>query len=364
MKQEFIKISDLCKFEYGDSLPARTRNTGSVPVYGSNGIVGFHDSAVTSGETIIVGRKGSVGEVHYSPVACFPIDTTYYISRTLKKCSLKWLYFILKSSGMTEMNKASAVPGLNRNDAYDVKIHYPPLPEQERIAAILEKADAARAKRRQANALTEEFLQSAFIDLFGDPATNPKGWKTKPLGSLCDIRRGASPRPIKEFLGGTIPWIKIGDGSQGGSIFLSSTAEHIIESGQSKSVFVPEGSLIFANCGVSLGFARILKISGCIHDGWLAFSNYSNELNPLFLLATINELTGYLRGIAPSGTQPNLNTSIMKNLQIPLPPVKMQSNYAETMIQIENLRTKQLQSEQELENLFQSLLQKAFQGKL
>lgn len=104
--------------------------------------------------------------------------------------------------------------------------------------------------------------------MFGDPISNPRTWNKHNLSDLCRIRRGASPRPIEDYLGGTVPWIKIRDGAKGGSLYLSSTKDFVTPGGARKSVFLEKGYLIFANCGVSLGFARILKINGCIHDGW------------------------------------------------------------------------------------------------
>src|SRR4051794_11249799 len=113
-----IPLGDVCQFVYGESLKEERRRPGHVPVYGSNGIVGLHDQAITHSPTIIVGRKGSLGEVHYSAVPCFPIDTTYYVDDTKLPCDLRWLYFTLLQLDLTRFNKAAAVPGLNREDAY------------------------------------------------------------------------------------------------------------------------------------------------------------------------------------------------------------------------------------------------------
>ena len=76
------RLSDLCEFRYGKSLPEAVRRAGHVAVFGSNGIVGSHDEAITDGRAIIVGRKGSVGAVQLSEDACWPIDTTYFIDRS------------------------------------------------------------------------------------------------------------------------------------------------------------------------------------------------------------------------------------------------------------------------------------------
>ena len=166
-----------------------------------------------------------------------------------------------------------------------------------------------------------------FIELFGDVKTNDKKWECKPLRDLCEITRGGSPRPIAQYLGGTVPWIKIGDATDGDDIYINSTKECIIEEGIKKSRYVKSGSLIFANCGVSLGFCRILKIDGCIHDGWLALQDIDKSLNKVFLLITINQLTDYFRSIAPGATQPNHNTEIMGNYLQIIPPLKMQEEY-------------------------------------
>ena len=243
-------------------------------------------------------------------------------------------------------------------------IPFPPLAEQRRIAAILDKADAIRRKRKQAIQYTEDLLRATFLDMFGDPVTNPKGWEVKPLGSLCTIVRGGSPRPINDYLGGTVPWIKIGDATEDDEIYIYKTAEAIKPEGVKKSRYLEPGSLIFANCGVSLGFARILKIGGCIHDGWLAFSDLDDSLNQIFLLKLLNSITEYFRSIAPDGTQPNLNTTIMKNFEIPVPPIELQEKFLEVSHYLTGSIQKCSEMSCESENLFNSLLQRAFRGEL
>ena len=165
--------------------------------------------------------------------------------------------------------------------------------------------------------------------MFGDPDRNIKGWPKKQLGEQCKVYRGGSPRPISKYLGGSIPWIKIGDATIGNSIYLHTTKEHIIEAGLPKSRLVKKGSMIFANCGVSLGFARILSFDGCIHDGWLSFEDINPEVNSIFLLKLLNHNTENFRKTAPDGTQPNLNTAIMKQFELIMPPIELQNQFAQ-----------------------------------
>lgn len=171
--------------------------------------------------------------------------------------------------------------------------------------------------------------------MFGDPITNSKKLKTEKLGNICKIYRGASPRPINKYLNGTIPWIKIGDATNGDNIYINDTKEKVTEEGAKKSRLIKKGSLIFANCGVSLGFARIINFDGCIHDGWLAFEDFEYILNPIFLLQSLNFCTEHFRSIAPDGTQPNLNTNIMKEYDQIIPNIDMQIKYVKFVEQID-----------------------------
>lgn len=171
--------------------------------------------------------------------------------------------------------------------------------------------------------------------MFGDININDKGWNTQPLRDLCTIVRGGSPRPIEKFLGGDVPWIKIGDATDEESIYLHSTKEHIIQAGVHKSRMVKAGSLIFANCGVSLGFARIITFDGCIHDGWLALEDIDPQLDKVFLLQALNQMTEHFRKIAPAGTQPNLNTAIMKAYKQIIPPMHLQKEFITFVTQVD-----------------------------
>ena len=131
-----IKLKEICKFKYGANLPANTRIKGNYPVYGSSGIVSHCIDYYVKGPGIIVGRKGTVGKVQYSPTDFFPIDTTFYIEHDSSKVDLKFLYYRLQISGLDTMNSDAAVPGLNRTTAINQRINLPPLPTQKKIAKI------------------------------------------------------------------------------------------------------------------------------------------------------------------------------------------------------------------------------------
>jgi type I restriction enzyme S subunit len=266
---------------------------------------------------------------------------------------------------ITRSARGVAQPGVNATTLKSLQIPLPPLAEQRRIAEVLDRAEALRAKRRAALAQLDSLTQSIFLDLFGDVVKNNRNWPSERMEDLMKIRRGGSPRPIENYLGGDINWIKIGDGTQGSDIYLERCADKITRDGLKKTVFLKAGSLIFANCGVSLGFARILKIDGCIHDGWLSFEEIpEDKLDKLFLLKALNSITEHFRRIAPSGTQPNLNTGLMKNFRIILPSIELQREFARRLVAVEKLKTSQRASLAELDALFATLQHRAFRGEL
>ncbi len=130
------RLGDLIDAKYGKALPEAKRTGGSVPVYGSNGEIGRHGSAMTVGPTIIIGRKGSSGKVNFSSVPCWPIDTTYYIDEG-GPYSIEFLDWLLRSLGLTDLDRSTAIPGLNREQLYDIVVPVPSPREQERITQML-----------------------------------------------------------------------------------------------------------------------------------------------------------------------------------------------------------------------------------
>ena len=232
--------------------------------------------------------------------------------------------------------------------------------EQEDIIQILDSITTIITLRKQQLTELDNLIKARFVEMFGDINVNDKDWDIKPLGELCTIVRGGSPRPIEKFLGGDVPWIKIGDATEGESIYLHSTKEHIIQEGVSKSRIVKAGSLIFANCGVSLGFARIITFDGCIHDGWLAMEDIDARLDKVFLLQALNQMTEHFRKIAPAGTQPNLNTAIMKAYKQIIPPMILQKEFIAFVEQVDKSKLSIQKRLHQLETLKNALMQKYF----
>ena len=146
-RYEMKRIDRVLTLEYGASLPEKKRISGEFPVYGSNGVIGSHNEFLVKAPCIIVGRKGSAGEVNWSDKGCTPIDTTFYVKLLDETATdLKFIYHMLKSLNLPSLRGGSGPGGINRNNVYGLQIPVPPLDIQQQLAAEVEKLEAEITK--------------------------------------------------------------------------------------------------------------------------------------------------------------------------------------------------------------------------
>lgn len=343
MKAVTATLGDICEFKYGKPLPSEARNGGSVAVYGSNGIVGFHDEALVHGSAIIVGRKGSFGEVHYSAGDSWPIDTTYYIDASATDADLKWLSYALKASRIKDLNKSAAVPGLNRNDAYRLPVALPPLDDQRRIATVLDKADELRQKRKRGIALIDSLTQSIFLEMFGDPVGNPYGLAKGSLGDLIKV--------------------KSGDGLTASQ--MDSSGSHLVyggngPNGRHSTYMFEEPKIAIGRVGAYCGAVHITQPQSWITDNALYVAEFKRPLNVTYLawalrIADLNQLAG-------RAAQPLISGGRIYPVEILLPPSSSQDAFDRVVQRLDEVRTSLDISP--IAQFFASLQHRAFSGDL
>jgi type I restriction enzyme, S subunit len=138
------RVGDLIELKYGRALPAAARLAGTCPVFGSGGVVGFHDTALIDEPGIIVGRKGTVGAVYWSARGFFPIDTTFYVALRGQGLPLEFVFYMLRHLGLEGMNSDSAVPGLSRPNVLALPVRVPGEPALRRFQADVRPLFALR----------------------------------------------------------------------------------------------------------------------------------------------------------------------------------------------------------------------------
>lgn len=360
-----VRLGDVCELRYGKSLPAGQRSGSGYPVYGSNGEVGRHDSALTSGATVIVGRKGSFGEVRYSADPCWPIDTTYYIDEGSTEADLRWLFHLLLVLPLKDLNRAAAIPGLNREDAYDLTVLLPPLDEQQRIAAVLDAAEGLRAKRSQALAKLDTLTESIFVNMFGGAeadegvlsdhaSTITKG--TTPTSLGFDFTDAGVPFVrVQDLVGGTVPWRDI-------RLFVSEETSRQL------------GRSILRPADVLISIAGTIGRTAVVPDD-------APELNCNQAVALVRTgdtlLPGYLRawlctrgaqdqmaGSRVTATISNLSLASVGRLKLPVPPVEQQREFVRRVDAVVAVGVRFTHSAAAVDALVASLQQRGFRGEL
>jgi len=199
------------------------------------------------------------------------------------------------------------------------------------------------------------------VENYKPTITIDPSWEIVKLGDYCLIQRGASPRPINEYLteeSDGVNWIKISD-AEIGAKFITQTKEKITAKGAAKSRFVKPGDFILSN-SMSFGRPYIMKIEGYIHDGWLLISAISPELDKDFLYSVLSSqyvVQQFLRA-ATGGVVNNLNSEIVRNVDIPLPAIDIQRSIATELDEIQNLVNTNKQLIQRMEQKIKDRIQR------
>ncbi|MFV0633987.1 restriction endonuclease subunit S [Demequina sp.] len=358
-------VGEVLELAYGKALKASDRSGGDIPVVGSGGVVGGHDVGITGSPTIVVGRKGSIGSVTWIDGPAWPIDTAYYVKAQRPDIDLRWSYWMLRSLRMETMNKSAAIPGLNRDDVYRLAIDVPSLSEQQRIAAILDKADALRAKRRQVLAHLDDLAQAIFHDMFGR-----QDWPTTSLEAVCIVagEYGAGV-PGTEPDAALPRYLRITDIAENGRLNDDVRAPGG-EPRQWAQYRLEDGDVLFARSGATVGKTYRYRSA----DGPAVFAGYLIRFRPDPELIDPDFLFGFTRTSAYSSwvsarqkvvAQPNINAKQYgRELQVPLPPLDRQREFARRTVELHRRRDQVMTAVERDDELFTSLQARAFRGEL
>ncbi|KAB7771576.1 restriction endonuclease subunit S [Xanthomonas sp. LMG 12461] len=383
------QLGEILELKYGKALLATSRDGGAYPVYGSNGIVGNHSTYLAEGPTVIVGRKGSVGEVCYSAVPCSPIDTTYYVDE-FEVTHSKFIYYLLRNLDLASLNKSTAIPGLNRQDAYDLEIPLAPLAEQKRIAqkldALLAQVDTLKARIDAIPALLKRFrksvVHSAVIGRLSADLRVPIGkseeqeqlgplesWREVTLASLGELSRGKSkhrPRNDSRLYGSAYPFIQTGDVANSGGALTSSKVFYS-EFGLKQSRLFPSGTLCIT-IAANIADTAMLAIDACFPDSVVGFIPNKDDCIAQFIKYVIDDNKESLEALAPATAQKNINLKVLNQVKLRIPPIKEQIEIVRRVEQLfayaDQLEAKVTAAQQRIDALTQSLLAKAFRGEL
>jgi len=335
---EYKKLGDICIFERGTSITKKDIIEGNIPVIAGGQEPAYYcNQANRIGETIVISSSGAyAGYVSYWNQPIFVSDA--FTVKPQNGLLTKYLYYFLvsKQERIYSLQKAGGVPHVYSSDIALLKIPLPPLSVQQEIVRILDTfTELIKELNAELDARRKQY------EYYRDTLLNfTDEYETKQFGEIATIVRGASPRPIRNFITDDpngVNWIKIGD-VQPGSKYITSTNEKITQEGARKSRLVHPGDFILSN-SMSFGRPYIMKIKGCIHDGWLAITGFEEYFMPDFLYHLLSSapIQKVLAQRASTGTVKNLNADIVKALELPVPPLEEQQRIVNILDRFDTL---------------------------
>lgn len=324
-------------------------------------------------DDILIARYGaSLGKILTGLEGAYNVALTKTIP-DLQVLDKKYLYYFLVSEKFQNFLKSvgtrAAQAGFNKDDFSNLLIPLPPLEVQKQIAAVLEKADQLRKDCQQMEQELNSLAQSVFIDMFGDPVTNPKGWEVGVIGQLLDsVNYGTSEKSSEDIL--QYPVLRMNNITYEGGWDFSSLKYMNLDKDDEDKYLVHKGDLLFnrTNSKELVGKTAVYREDKPMaYAGYLVRSRCNGNANPEYIAAFMNSKYGKqtLQSMCKSIVgMANINAKEFQKIKIALPPVKLQDQYANYVSKIQ-MRLIDLKVQKvECENNFNSIMQRAFKGEL
>jgi type I restriction enzyme S subunit len=355
-----MTLGDFVALQRGHDLTEPERRIGRVPVMGSAGKNGFHDTAIAKGPGIVIGRSGaSFGKVHFSKEDFWPHNTGLYVT-DFKGNDPLFAFYFLKTLDFDRFNSGSAQPSLNRNFIYPIPIRVPVPTEQKAIAAVLGALDDKIELNSRMNATLEAMALALFQSWFVDfdpvrakldgrppaaldtataalfPATFqdsplghiPAGWETGSILRQADLLSGGTPKTdVPAYWSGDVPWASAKDVSQCGEAFLVSTERSITKQGvdESSTKVIPANATVVVARGATTGRLTMLGLAMAINQTCYALR--SKVAAPFALYCNIRHFIERLVQGGHGSIFDTITTNTFEATDVLLPPKEVQLSF-------------------------------------
>ena len=358
------KLGEIVALEYGSPLPEKDRKVGCIPVIGSNGIVGYHDEAIVDGPAIVVGRKGSAGQVNWIESDCYPIDTTFFVKNLVSDSyPIAFIWRLLERSYLEELGDAGAVPGLNRNEVYLMKTCIPTPPEQQKIADCLGSLDALIAAEGRKLAAIRDHKHGLMQQLFPQPGqTQPRlrfpefrdegEWGEEKLSQHITLVSGNHLSPTEYSDRGEVPYFT------GPSDFTNSESDVSKWTTRTDNKGVA-GDVLITVKGSGVGELWYLELSQAALGRQLMAVRPSNGVSRFYFQLLLS-MRGLFEDLAMGNLIPGLSRGDILNLKTLLPKEEEQQKIADCLSSLDAHITTQVAKIEALKQHKRGLMQQLF----
>ena len=372
-----VLLTSICRPKQWKTISTRDLKSEGYPVYGANGKIGFYNTYTHENPTILITCRGATcGSINISEPKSYVNGNAMALDNLSKDVDLYFLKHYLEYRKLDDVISGSAQPQITGQGLANIQIPLPPLPTQQKIASILDAADTLRQKDKALLAKYDELTQSLFLDMFGDPVSNPKGWEIKNIEQLTKSGKGSIKRG--PFGGALKKEIFVEDG------YLVYEQFHALNNDFSRSrYFIDENKfnelkgfevhpndIIISCSGVYLGKLAIVPKGarkGIINQALLKITLDESKMKNdffVFLFSHKNFREKYFDANRGAGIPNFPPMSEFKRFPFITPSMKLQEQFTELITIIEQQKLLAQASQEKSEELFNSLLQKAFKGEL
>lgn len=258
------------------------------------------------------------------------------------------------------VKKGATVHSLQSGFIENLQVPLPAREEQRRIVDLLSRAEGIVRLRREAKKKAAELIPALFLDMFGDPATNPKGWPVEKFGEVGVLDRGKSrhrPRDAAELYGGPYPFIQTGDVANSGGRITQHTATYS-EAGLAQSKLWKAGTLCIT-IAANIAKTGVLTFDACFPDSIVGFL-HGGTVRTNFVQAWLSFLQPTLEANAPQAAQKNINLEILRNLPVIVPPLNLQTEFETHCESVFGIQFQQSSATAKAKSTFDALLAEAF----
>lgn len=323
-------LRDLVFLQRGFDITKKEQKPGNIPVISSSGVNSFHSDAKVEGPGVVIGRKGTLGTVHYVEGPYWPHDTTLW-SKDLKGNYPRFVFYYLQTLGLERYNVGNANPTLNRNHIHDLEILLPEHQIQVEIVRILSAYDDLIENNTRRIQLLEESARLLYREWFvrlrfpGHEHARvvdgvPEGWEAKRIADVCNTVGGGTPSTkVPEYWNGDITWVTPSDVTQNDCLTLLDTERKITEKGlrESAATMLPPETILMTS-RASVGFFALMNQAVCTNQGFINIVPFRDELR-MYLLFHLMSRVDEIRKNAKGTTYPEISKGRFREMNVLVP---------------------------------------------
>ena len=332
-------LEELVFFQRGYDITKAEQSPGDIPVISSSGTTSYHSEPRAHGPGVVIGRKGSLGTIHYVDGPYWPHDTTLW-SRNLNHNNPRFVYYFLHTIGLERYDVGNSNLTLNRNHIHGLPIAIPDHRIQERIASILSTYDdliennkrRIRLLERAARLLYEEwFVHLRFPGHEHVTITDsvPEGWEKQTIVGVCETVGGGTPSTkVSEYWDGDVTWIIPSDVTKNNCLVLLDSERKITNTGlrESSAKMVPAETILMTS-RASVGFFALMDREVCTNQGFINLIPHDEEVR-MYLLFNLMSRVAEIRGNAKGTTYPEISKGRFRTMDIVIPTRTLMVRFA------------------------------------